>query len=141
MFERRADKNAEKTCLNFILWQRFSSSLATCTNLFNQVTDDCIVEILYCCPLNTLQSKCKIYVIHMCVNTWRPDGYIAKKAIEWNSQGKCKTARRKHTWRHTRMAELEEKKLTRQEAKRTAQNKVRWRALVDDLSSLRDEGD
>ena len=40
--------------------------LTTCTHLFNQITNDCIVEILYCCPLNTLQSRCKIDSTPLC---------------------------------------------------------------------------
>jgi len=50
----------------------------------------------------------------------RPDGCIAKRAIEWNPQGKCKRGRPQHTWRHTRMAELEGRQLRWQEVKRTA---------------------
>ena len=38
-------------------------------------------------------------------------------------------------WRRTKMAELAAKHLTWNEAKGTAQNRVRWRALVEDLCS------
>jgi len=38
----------------------------------------------------------------------RPDKYIAKRVIEWNPQRKHKRGRPQHTWRRTRMAELEE---------------------------------
>jgi len=62
-----------------------------------------------------------------------PDGFIAKRVIEWNPQGKCKRGRPQHTCRHTRMAELEERQLTWWEVKQTAQNRVRWQALVDNL--------
>ena len=55
VFERNA-------CLDFF-------PVSTCTHLFNQVTDDCIVEILYCCPLNTLQSECDIYFLHTLFQT------------------------------------------------------------------------
>jgi len=71
----------------------------------------------------------------------RPGGDIAKRAIECNPQGKRKRGRPQHTWRRRRMAELPERQLTWQEVKRTAQNRVRWRALVDDLSSIRNEED
>ena len=50
-------------------------------------------------------------------------------------------ARIQDTWRRTRMAELEERWLTWREAKRAAQNRVRWRALVDDLCSNINEED
>ena len=41
--------------------------------------------------------------------------------------------------RLTRMAELESKHLTRNETKGTAQNRVRWHALVENLCSTRNE--
>ena len=47
----------------------------------------------------------------------RPDGYIAKRTIEWKA-----TSEVQHTWSRTRMAELEERQLKWQEAKRTSQN-------------------
>ena len=65
----------------------------------------------------------------------------AEETIEWNPQGKRKRGRPQHTWRRTRMAELERRQLTWQEAKRTAQNRVRWQALVDDLCAIRNEED
>ena len=37
----------------------------------------------------------------------RPDGHVVKRALEWNPQGKRKRGRPQHTWRRTRMAELE----------------------------------
>ena len=71
----------------------------------------------------------------------RPDGHVAKRALEWNPQGKRKRGRPQHTWRRTRMAELERKNLTWNETKGTAKNRVRWRALVDALCSTRNEED
>ena len=65
----------------------------------------------------------------------RSDGHVVKRALEWNPQGKRKRGRPQHTWRRTRMAELERKHLTWNEAKGTAQNRVRWCALVEDLCS------
>ena len=65
----------------------------------------------------------------------RSDGHVVKRALEWNPQGKRKRGRPQHTWRRTRMAELEGKHLTWNEAKGTAQNRVRWCALVEDLCS------
>jgi len=69
----------------------------------------------------------------------RPDGHVVKRALEWNPQGKRKRERPQHTWRHTRMAELERKHLAWNEARGTAQNRLRWRALVEDLCSTRNE--
>ena len=69
----------------------------------------------------------------------RPDGHVAKRALEWNPHGKRKRGRPRHTWRCTRMSELEERGLTWREAEETAQNRVRWRVLVEDLCSIRNE--
>ena len=55
--------------------------------------------------------------------------------------GEAKERKTQHTWRRTRMAELERKHLTWNEAKGTAQNRVRWRILVEDLCSTRNEED
>jgi len=71
----------------------------------------------------------------------RPDGHVAKRALEWNPQGKRKRGRPQHTWRRTRIAERERKHLTWNEAKNTAHNRVRWRVLVEDLCSTRNEED
>ncbi|PFX27744.1 putative uncharacterized transposon-derived protein F52C9.6 [Stylophora pistillata] len=54
----------------------------------------------------------------------RPDGHVVKRALEWNPQGKRKRGRPLHTWRRTRIAELERKHLTWSEANGTAQNRV-----------------
>jgi len=69
----------------------------------------------------------------------RPDGHVAKRAVEWNSQGKRKRGRPRHTWRRTSMSELEDRGLSWREAKDTAQNRVRWQGLVEDLCSIRNE--
>ena len=69
----------------------------------------------------------------------RPDGHVVKRAQEWNPQGKRKRARPQHTWRRTRMAELESKHITWNETKGTVQNRVRWHALVEDLCSTRSQ--
>ena len=65
----------------------------------------------------------------------KPDGHVVKRALEWNPQGKRKRGRPQNSWRRTRMAELAAKHVTWNEAKGTAQNRVRWRALVEDLCS------
>ena len=65
----------------------------------------------------------------------KPDGHVVKRALEWNPQGKRKRGRPQHSWRRTRMAELAAKHVTWNEAKGTAQNRVRWRVLVEDLCS------
>ena len=69
----------------------------------------------------------------------RPDGHVAKRALEWNPQGKRKRGRPRHTWRRTRTSELEERGFTWREANDTAQNRARWWVLVEDLCSIRNE--
>ena len=54
-------------------------------------------------------------------------------------RGNAREGDPRHTWRRKRMSELEERGLTWREAKDTAQNRVRWRALVEDLRSIRNE--
>ena len=71
----------------------------------------------------------------------RPDGHVVERALEWNPQGKQKRGRPQHTWRRTRIAELERKHLTWNKVKGTAQNRVRWRILVEDLCSTRNKED
>ena len=71
----------------------------------------------------------------------RPDGHVVKRALEWNPQEKRKRGRSQHSWRRTRMTELERKNLTWNETKGTTKNRVRRRALVDALCSTRNEED
>ena len=57
---------------------------------------------------------------------------------QWNVRtffgtGERKRRRPQHTWRRTRIAELEKKHLRWNETKGTAQNGVRWRVLVEEL--------
>ena len=71
----------------------------------------------------------------------RPDGHVAKTAHECDPQRKRKRGGSRHTLRRTKMLELEERGLTWREAKVTAQNEVRWRALEEDICSMRNEDD
>ena len=50
----------------------------------------------------------------------RPDGLVAKRALECNPQGKRKRGRPRITCRRTKMSKLAERGLTRREAKYTA---------------------
>ncbi|KAH8333438.1 hypothetical protein KR067_003621 [Drosophila pandora] len=60
---------------------------------------------------------------------------IVKMALEWNPQGSRRVGRPKLTWRRLTVRELADNNITWDVAKRTAQNRVRWNALVDALSS------
>ena len=67
----------------------------------------------------------------------RPEGSIARAALEWNPQGKRRRGRPMQSWRRCRMTELKEKDVTWAAAKKAAQNRIRWKAMVSDLSSAR----
>ena len=67
----------------------------------------------------------------------RPEGSIAKAALEWNPQGKRRRGRPMQSWRRTRMAELKEKDVSWAATKKVAQNRTRWKAMVSDLCSAR----
>ena len=67
------------------------------------------------------------------------DRHVVKRALEWKPQGNRKKGTPQHTWRQMGMAELERKHLTWNEAKGTAQYRVKWRVPVEDLCSIRNE--
>ena len=71
----------------------------------------------------------------------KPDVNITKQALEWNPQGNRRQGRPTHSWRRTRLKELERTGTTWREAKQIAQNRVRWRTTVSALCSIRDEED
>ena len=67
----------------------------------------------------------------------RPEGSIARAALEWNPHGKRRKGRSMQSWRCTHMAELKEKDMTWAAANKAAQNRIRWKAMVSDLCSIR----
>ncbi|CAC5395900.1 unnamed protein product [Mytilus coruscus] len=71
----------------------------------------------------------------------KPVGSITRQALEWNPQGHRRPGRPFHSWRRSRRKELEEIGYTWSEAKRIAQNRVRWKATVAALCSTRNEED
>ena len=73
-------------------------------------------------------------------HTWRkPQNSITREALDWNPQGQRKRGRPSHSWKRTRMKELDNIGKTWGEAKKTAQN--RERATVVALYSTRSEED
>ena len=58
---------------------------------------------------------------------------LAKQAMEWNPQGKRKQGRPKMTWRRTVAGEAESINKNWQQLKVDANNRVRWRSVVDAL--------
>jgi len=65
----------------------------------------------------------------------KPIDDITRQALEWNPQGKRSRGRPKNTWRRTVLEEAKGVKKTGAEIKCVAENRVRWRNLVDALCS------
>ena len=72
-------------------------------------------------------------------HTLRKESSITKEAFEWNPQGQRKKGRPKQSWRRTIQEELHQIGMSWNEAKRTAHNRVRWRATVEALCSTWNE--
>lgn len=67
----------------------------------------------------------------MATHTWRKShNNITREALDWNPQGQRKQGRPLQSWKRTRLKELKNIGKTWNEAKGTAQNRVRWRATV-----------
>ena len=72
---------------------------------------------------------------------WKWIGHTLRKApnnttrmaMEWNPQGRRSRGRPKQSWRHTVSKELENIGRTWGEAKLLANNKIRWKAMVEAL--------
>jgi hypothetical protein len=58
---------------------------------------------------------------------------LTTQALEWNPQGKRRRGRPKNTWRRTMLEEAKEINQTWAEIK--AENRVRWKILVEALCS------
>ena len=69
----------------------------------------------------------------------KPTSSTTRQALLWNPQGKRKRGRPKNSWRRDTEAELKENDTTWKEAEKAAQNRVRWRSIVDGLCSTRSE--
>ena len=65
----------------------------------------------------------------------KPPDSISRMALEWNPQGSRGRGRPKQTWRRSMLNELANANITWDGAKRTAQNRIRWKSLVEALCS------
>ena len=80
---------------------------------------------------------------------WRWIGYtlrkdpnsIVRQSLDWNPQGKRRRGRPVLTWRRTLDKELKTLSLSWNEAKARAQDRPRWRKVVDDLCPIGGEED
>ena len=73
-------------------------------------------------------------------HTWRKEQTnITRQALDWNPQGKRKRGRPKNTWKRTTQTELESVKMTWAQTKTAAQDRQRWKAVVEDLCSAWNE--
>ena len=68
-------------------------------------------------------------------------GDITRHALEWNPQGKRRVGRPKTTWRRSCEEEMKTCGLSWGEAKKIAQNRVRWRSVAEALCSTRNPRD
>ena len=69
----------------------------------------------------------------------KPPSSITRQALLWNPQGKRKRGRPRNSWRRDTEAELKNNNMSWHDATRSAQNRVRWRSVVDGLCSSRNE--
>ena len=67
----------------------------------------------------------------------KPPSSTTRQALLWNPQGKRKRGRPRNSWRRDTDSELHN--MSWQEATRAAQHRVRWRTVVDDLCSSRND--
>ena len=69
----------------------------------------------------------------------KPATNITRLSLEWNPQGIRRKGRPQKPWRRTIQQEYENLGMSRDEVKRAAKNRVRWKAAVEALCSGRSE--
>ena len=65
----------------------------------------------------------------------KPKDNITKQALQWNPSGKRSRGRPKHTWRRAMETEMAAKGYNFSGLEKMAQNRVRWKHIVDGLCS------
>ena len=96
-------------------------------------------------PNKTIWEKCHQVPIAITIRkrkwNWvghslrRGDSNIPKKALDWNPQGQRKRGRPPTSWRRTLDKELKDVRMSWGETKKVAQNRPRWKTVVDALCS------
>ena len=92
-----------------------------------------------------IQTNQELVEVTVRRRTWRWIGHtfrkadtdISKQAIAWNPAGNRKRGRPKDNWRRHREKEMKDNGKTWPELRRDAQNRIRWRTLVEALCSTR----
>ena len=69
----------------------------------------------------------------------KPASNLTRQSLDWNPQGKRKVGRPKQTWRRSVDVEAKAAGMSWAELKRVAQNRVRWRGVVEALCSPRNK--
>ncbi|XP_056013123.1 uncharacterized protein LOC125646830 isoform X3 [Ostrea edulis] len=69
----------------------------------------------------------------------KPPSTTTRQALTWNPQGKRKRGRPRNTWRRDSDAKLKAQDMTWHDATKAAQNRVRWRTVVDGLCSSQND--
>ena len=70
----------------------------------------------------------------------KPASSTTRQALTWNPQEKRKTGRPRNSWRRDTEAELKQQRTNWSGMTRAAQNRVRWRGVVDGLCFTGSEG-
>ena len=70
----------------------------------------------------------------------KPASSTTRQALTWNPQGKRKRGRPRNSWRQDTEAELKQQRTNWSGVTRAAQNRVRWRVVVDGLCSTWSDG-
>ena len=65
----------------------------------------------------------------------KPASSTTRQALTWNPQGKRKRGRPRNSWRRDTESEMRQQKTNFTELAKLAQNRVRWRGVVDGLCS------
>ena len=70
----------------------------------------------------------------------KPASSTTRQALTWNPQGKRKRGRPRNSWRRDTEAELKQQGTNWSGMARAAQNRARWRGVVDGLCSTGSDG-
>jgi hypothetical protein len=70
----------------------------------------------------------------------KPSSNVTRQSLTWNPQGKRKRGRPRNSWRRDTEAELKKSGTTWTQMEKTAQDRARWRSVVDGLCSRRSDG-